>query len=120
MTQNQRYRLVFTTGANSEINQSEFLTITCNLLKAREKSGVQGAIGFGGVSHWLNNWQEIFKPINKRVINFDSHLKSPLRPQTIPVIITQEGRKNGHRNQLKEEVSRGHWIILCPPHFECK
>ena len=62
-----RDRLVFTTGANSEINQSEFLTITCNLLKAREKSSVQGAIGFGGVSHWLNNWQEIFKPTNKRV-----------------------------------------------------
>ena len=31
--------------ANSAINQSEFLTITCNLLKAREKSRVYGAIG---------------------------------------------------------------------------
>ena len=82
-----------TTGANSEIKQSEFLTITCNLLKAREKLGVQGAIGFGVVSHWLENWQEIFKPINKRAINFDSQLKTPLRPQTIPVIITTKGAK---------------------------
>ena len=29
------------------MNQSEFLEITCNLLKAREKSRVQGAIGLG-------------------------------------------------------------------------
>ena len=36
-----------TTGANSASNQSEFLTVTCNLLKAREKSQVQGAVGFG-------------------------------------------------------------------------
>ena len=27
------------------MNQSEFLAITCNLLKARENSRVQGAIG---------------------------------------------------------------------------
>ena len=44
------------------MNQSEFLAITCNLLKAREKSRVQGAIGFGFAfaSHWLKNWREIF------------------------------------------------------------
>ena len=36
-----------TTGANSAMNQSQFLAITCNSLKAREKSRVQGAIGFG-------------------------------------------------------------------------
>ena len=41
------------------MNQSEFLAITCNLLKAREKSRVQGAIGFGFASHWLKNWHEI-------------------------------------------------------------
>ena len=29
------------------MNQSEFLTINCHLLKARENSRVQGAIGFG-------------------------------------------------------------------------
>ena len=35
-----------TTEANSAMNQSaEFLTISCNLLKAREKSRVQSAIG---------------------------------------------------------------------------
>ena len=44
------------------MNQSEFLAITCNLLKAREKSRVQGAIGFrfAFASHWLKNWREIF------------------------------------------------------------
>ena len=41
------------------MNQSEFLAITCNLFKAREKLRVQGAIGFGLASHWLKNWHEI-------------------------------------------------------------
>ena len=61
------------------MNQSEFPAITCDLLKAREKSRVQGAIavGFGFASHWLKNWNKIFKPIAKTgnrngVINFYS------------------------------------------------
>ena len=72
-----------TTGANSAMNQYEFLAITCNLLKAREKSHVQGAIDFGFASSWLKNWHETFKPITKRsnrnhVMTFDSHLKTAL------------------------------------------
>ena len=72
-----------TTGANSAMNQSQFLAITCNSLKAREKSRVHGAIGFGLASHWLKNWRESLKPITKRsnrnhVITFDSHLKIAL------------------------------------------
>ena len=68
---------------NSAMNQSKFLAITCNLLEAREKSRVQGAIGFGFTSHWLKNWRESFKAITKRsnrnhVITFDSHLKTAL------------------------------------------
>ena len=47
-----------TTGANSSMNQSEFLAIICNLLKAREKSRVHGEIGFGFNFHWLKNWRE--------------------------------------------------------------
>ena len=54
--------------------------INCNLLKAWEKSHIQGAIiaskakanniigfgfGFGFASHWLKNWHEIFEPIMK-------------------------------------------------------
>ena len=71
-----------TTGADSSMNQSQFLGITCNSLKAREKSRVHGAIGFD--SHWLKNWRESFKPITKRsnhnhVITFDSQLKTALR-----------------------------------------
>ena len=54
-----------TTGANI-VNQSQFLAIIWNLLKAREKSRVHGAIGFGFASHWLKNLRESFKPIIKR------------------------------------------------------
>ena len=69
--------------ANSAMNQSQFLAITCNSLEAREESRVQGAIGLGFASHWLKNWRESFKPITKRtnhnhVITFDSHLKTAL------------------------------------------
>ena len=65
------------------MNQSQFLAITFNSLKAREKSRVQGAIGFGFDSHWLKNWRDSFKPITERsnhnhVITFDSDLKIAL------------------------------------------
>ena len=61
------------TGADSAMNQSQFLAITCNSLKAR----------FGFASHWLKNWRESFKPITKRsnrnhIITFDSNLKTAL------------------------------------------
>jgi len=46
--------------------QSELLAIACNVLKVREKSLEQGAIGFGFAAHWLKNWDQIFKPISKR------------------------------------------------------
>ena len=48
------------------MNQSELIAITLNLLREREKSCVQGEIGFGFASHWLKNWREILKPITKR------------------------------------------------------
>ena len=72
-----------TKGADSAMNQSQFLAITCNSLKAREKSCVQGAIGFGFASHWLKNWRESFEPITKRsnhnqANTFDNHLKTAL------------------------------------------
>ena len=38
------------TGANSAMNQSEFLAISCNFLNAREKSRVQDAIVFSSYS----------------------------------------------------------------------
>ena len=44
-----------TTGAECGMNQSQFLAITCNSLKAWETSCVHGAIGFGFASHWLKN-----------------------------------------------------------------
>ena len=78
----QLLRLI-TTGANSAMNQSQFLAIIWNFFKAREKSRVHGAIGFGFASHWLKTGRESFKPITKRinrnhVITFDSHLKTAL------------------------------------------
>ena len=65
------------------MNQSQFLAITWNSLKEREKSRVHGAIGYGFASHWLKCWRDSFKPITKRsnrnhVITFDSHLKTDL------------------------------------------
>ena len=73
-----------TTGANSAMNQSQFLAIACNSLEAREKSHIHGAIDFVFASHWLKNWRESFKPITNRsnrnhVITFDSHLKTALK-----------------------------------------
>ena len=65
------------------MNQSELQTITYNLLKAQEKSRVQGAIGFGFASHRWENLSEIFYLITKqsnrkRGIASDTHLKTPL------------------------------------------
>ena len=73
-----------TTGANSAMNQSQFLAITCNSFLAREKSRVHGAVCFASVSHWLKNWRESFKPITKhsnrnQVFTFDSQLKTALK-----------------------------------------
>ena len=77
-----------TTGADSAMNQSQFPAITCNSLRAREKSSVRGAISFGFASHWLENWREPFKPTTKRsnrnhVTTFDSHLKTALNDQPV-------------------------------------
>ena len=73
------------------MNQSEFLAITCSLLKAWEKSCVQGGIGFASASNWLKNWRKAFRPITKRrnrndVITFDSHLKTALNVILIMLI----------------------------------
>ena len=72
-----------TPGADSGMNQSQFLAITCNSLEAREKSRVHVAIGFVFDSQWLKSWRESFKPITKRsnrnhVITFDINLKTAL------------------------------------------
>ena len=86
-----------TTGANSAVNQSQFLAITCNSLKVREKSRVHGTISFGFASHWLKNWRESFKPITMRsnrnhVITFDSHLKAAIE------LLTYGGAKNDSKD----------------------
>ena len=78
----QLLRLI-TIEAGNEMNQSQFVAITCNSLEAREKSRLHGASGFGFASRWFKNWRESFKPITKRsnrnhVITFDSHLKTAL------------------------------------------
>ena len=51
------------TGVNRAKNQSEFLAFTVTCSKAREKSRIQSAIGFGFASHRLKTLCEIFKPI---------------------------------------------------------
>ena len=37
------------------MNQFEFQAITWSFHRARKKSRLQGAIGFGFASHWLEN-----------------------------------------------------------------
>ena len=64
-------------------DQLQFLAIIYNSPKAREKSRIHGAIGFGFASHWLKNWRDSLKPITKHsnrnhVITFDKHLKTAL------------------------------------------
>ena len=58
------------------MDQSEFLAITCNLLKAREKSHVLGAIGFGFASHRLKS--TIKRSSRNHVITFDIRLRTAL------------------------------------------
>ena len=48
------------TAANSAMNQSQFLAITCNSHEAREKSGVHGAIGFGVASKLVGKLARLF------------------------------------------------------------
>ena len=104
-----------TTGANSAMNQSQFLAITCNSHKAREKSRVHSPIVFGLVSHWFKNWRDAFKPITKRsnrnhVITFNSHLKTALKVvkkiskvmYAIPLSITGNTWAWGNSGELKE------------------
>ena len=70
-----------TTGAGSAMNQSQFLAITCNSLKAREKSRLHGATGFGFASHWLKTGASLSN--RNHVITFDSYLKTALFTEEI-------------------------------------
>ena len=60
------------------MNQSECLAITCNLLKARERSRALGAIGF---SHWVKNWRAIFKKRLKKTECFPWVIRMTNRSQ---------------------------------------
>ena len=53
-----------TTRANSVMNQSDFLAITCSLLTARERSRVQGAIGHG-LPLFLIGWKTGARPFSQ-------------------------------------------------------
>ena len=95
-----------TTGADSVVNQSQFLAITCNSLKARVKSRVHGAIGFDFAPHWLKNWRESFKPITKcsnrnHVITFDSHLKTALSDKLSVILSLQAENKRENKNEVR-------------------
>ena len=98
-----------TTGADSAMNQSQFLAITFNSLEAREKSRVYGAIGFGFASHWLKNRRESFKPITKRsnrnhVITFDSHLKTALAWCVSIVCVNLFWQQNGNVTPKRGQI----------------
>ena len=57
-----------TTGAGSAMNQPQFLAITCNSLKARERSRVHSAIGFGFDSQWLKNWSLLSQSLSVAIL----------------------------------------------------
>ena len=70
-----------TTGANSAMNQSEFLAIPCNLLEAKEKRSNKVRLILVLLMIGLRKLARDFRPITKRsnrnrVITFDSHLKT--------------------------------------------
>ena len=106
-----------TTGSDSAMNQSQFIAITCNSLKAQQKSRVHGAIGFGFASRWLKNWRESFKPITKRsnlnhVITFNSHLKTALKALNhicfwFPGITDSLGMSGEHEKKLLNHLPLG-------------
>ena len=50
--------------------------MTCNLLKARQKSSVKGAIGCGFDSHWLKEILSQSLSVAIAKVTFDSHLKT--------------------------------------------
>ena len=113
-----------TTEADSAMNQSQFLAITCNSLEAREKSRVHGANGFDFASRWWKNWRESFKPITKRsnrnhVITFDSHLKTALlrlRQKPTDRLLIKIKIKRRNRTELVKILNRSKkncFILLC-------
>ena len=77
MTVAKQYQSNYSDQSNSEMNKSEFLAITWNLLKAREKSRDQSAIGIGSASHWLKNCARLLSQSLSEavVITFDGHWK---------------------------------------------
>jgi len=64
------------------MNQSKFVPNTCNLLTAREKWCIQGAIGFGFPSHRLKKLAQDIKAKHSNYCNcgisLDSHLQTTL------------------------------------------
>ena len=78
----KKYQSNLTNHNRSKQRDGQLPAIAYDLLKAREESRVQGAIGLA-FPHWLKHWHETFTPITKRsnrnrVITFDSHLKTTL------------------------------------------
>ena len=71
-----------TTGTNSAINWSEFLATPRKLLKVREKSHLQGALGFGFCCSLLKKWREIFKPITNGRIHNCVNTRKPFKRRT--------------------------------------
>ena len=74
-----------TTGAGSAMNQSQFVAIICISLKAREKSRVHGAIGFGFISlvEKLARvfWKLLYFVLLQGLVLFRfRHLKKPKQP----------------------------------------
>ena len=69
-----------TAGANSATNQSQFIAITCNSLKAREKYDVYMVPLVLVWFSLVENLARVFKANDRNhIITFDSHLKTLLK-----------------------------------------
>mgnify|MGYP007094284305 FL=1 len=62
------------------MNQSEFLAITCNLVKAREKSRVQGTISLPLIGLKTGARLELISGSSNRsrIVTFEGHFKTTL------------------------------------------
>ena len=75
-------------------------------------------IAFDFASHWLKNWCESFKPINKlsnrfRVISFDSHLKTAISVQKNCVIRIKFRRSLILGSKITKELKNKGVINIC-------
>lgn len=90
MTNKNSILQIITTGANGTTNNSEFLAITCSLLKAQKKSTRTRCDWFW--FYRLKNWHKIFKPITTCSNLNNCMISSQEKIKTTRLIFTVNGQ----------------------------